>query len=88
MDLLDQHFRRDICSLFHLAHVSNYFLFEGQYYEQKDGVPMESSVFPVMPNDFMEHIEAWLLDTAALKPSCWYSYVDDTFVIWPHGHMS
>jgi hypothetical protein len=25
------------------------------------------------------------LDLAPHKPLCWFRYVDDTFVIWPHG---
>jgi hypothetical protein len=25
------------------------------------------------------------LETATHKPLCWFRYVDDTFVIWPHG---
>jgi hypothetical protein len=42
---------------------------------------MESLVYPFIANYFMEHIEAWLLDTATLKPSCWCRYVNDTFVM-------
>ncbi|XP_018561026.1 uncharacterized protein LOC108903364 [Anoplophora glabripennis] len=25
------------------------------------------------------------LASTTLKPKCWYRYVDDTFIIWPHG---
>jgi hypothetical protein len=25
------------------------------------------------------------IEQAVLKPVCWFRYVDDTFVIWPHG---
>jgi hypothetical protein len=25
------------------------------------------------------------LNKAAHKPLCWFCYVDDAFVIWPHG---
>ncbi|XP_018574499.1 uncharacterized protein LOC108913431 [Anoplophora glabripennis] len=25
------------------------------------------------------------LKSTTLKPKCWYRYVDDTFIIWPHG---
>ena len=34
---------------------------------------------------FMEGFEEEALNTAADKPSLWVRYVDDTFVIWPHG---
>jgi hypothetical protein len=33
----------------------------------------------------MEHFEELALDAAPYKPSLWLWYVDDTFVIWPHG---
>jgi hypothetical protein len=31
----------------------------------------------------MEHFEQRA--SAAKKPAHWYRYVDDTFVVWPHG---
>jgi hypothetical protein len=33
----------------------------------------------------MEHFEQGALGSAAKKPAHWYRYVDDTFVVWPHG---
>jgi hypothetical protein len=33
----------------------------------------------------MEHFETLVLDSAQPKPTLWFRYVDDTFVIWPHG---
>ena len=33
----------------------------------------------------MEQFEQQALNTAKKKPSNWYRYVDDTFVVWPHG---
>ena len=33
----------------------------------------------------MEEFEKNAIETATHKPACWYRYVDDTFVIWPHG---
>jgi hypothetical protein len=33
----------------------------------------------------MEHFEETALDTADNKPTKWLRYVDDTFVVWPHG---
>jgi hypothetical protein len=33
----------------------------------------------------MQDFEKKALELAAHKPQCWFIYVDDTFVIWPHG---
>jgi hypothetical protein len=33
----------------------------------------------------MEHIEKLALESAQHKPSLWLLYVDDTFLVWPHG---
>jgi hypothetical protein len=33
----------------------------------------------------MENFEERALDLAPHKPLFWFRYVDDTFVIWPHG---
>jgi hypothetical protein len=33
----------------------------------------------------MEDFEKNAIEQATLKPVCWFRYVGDTFVIWPHG---
>jgi hypothetical protein len=33
----------------------------------------------------MEHFEKKAIEQAIHTPVCWFRYVDDTFVIWPHG---
>jgi hypothetical protein len=35
----------------------------------------------------MEDFEKKAIELATHKPICWYRYVDDTFVIWPHGQV-
>ena len=40
---------------------------------------------PVIANIYMEGFEEEALDTAVDRPSLWVRYVDNTFVIWPHG---
>jgi retron-type reverse transcriptase len=85
LDLLSKHFETDILALFKHALTSTYFVFDGQYYEQTDGVAMGSPLSPVMANFYTEEFEKTALELAIHKLVCWYRYVDDTFVIWPHG---
>jgi hypothetical protein len=33
----------------------------------------------------MEDFEMKATELKTHKPTCWFIYVDDTFVIWPHG---
>jgi hypothetical protein len=83
--LLGRHFTQDIVTLFKHVLTSTYFICDGQPYEQTDGVAMGSPFSPVIANFFTEDFEERALDKATHKPSCWYHYVDDTFVIWRHG---
>ena len=39
----------------------------------------------VITNLYMEYLEETALQTAPLHLRLWLHYVDDTFVIWPHG---
>jgi hypothetical protein len=63
---------------------SSYFCFNGQFCEETDGVSMGSPLSPVIAF-FMEDFEKVALSRAAYKPTYWFRYLDDTFVIWPHG---
>ena len=64
---------------------STYFQFQGEFYEQTSGTAMGSPISPIIANIFMEDFENKILKNAPLKPSTWFRYVDDTFVIWSHG---
>ena len=57
-------------------------MWDGDFYEQIDGVAMGS---PVIANFYVERFEQLILESASLKPKVWLRYVDDTFVVWNHG---
>jgi len=85
LELLNQHFEANVLALFQQALTSTYFCSDGQFYEQTDGVTMGSPLFPVITNFLMEDFEKKATEQATYKPVCWFSYVGNTLVIWPHG---
>ena len=56
-----------------------------QFYEQTSGAAMGSPLSPVLAELFMEEFELDTIENADLRPNLWLCYVDDTFVVWPHG---
>ena len=58
------------------------FVFDGQYYDQIDGVAMGSPLGPVLANIFMCNFEEkWVMKNIN-RPSIWFRYVDDTFTLF------
>jgi hypothetical protein len=46
---------------------------------------MGSPLALVIANFYTEHFEQQAISSAIKKPARWHRYVDDTFVVWPHG---
>ena len=72
----------DICHLTALCLKSTYFQSETSSSNKRKKQPR---ALRSHPNLFMESLEQQALSTCELKPKIWLRYVDDTFVLWPHG---
>jgi hypothetical protein len=74
-----------IMELLEMCLRTTYFQVEDKFFQQKDGMAMGNSLSPVVSNIYMEHFEKLALDTTEYKPTKWLRYVDDMFIVWPHG---
>ena len=68
--------------LLQFATKKSHFLFDGQFYDQIDGVAKGSPLDPVLANIFMCHFEEKWLTKSRFSPSLWFRYVDDTFTMF------
>ena len=62
----------------------SFFVFDGKFYEQCDGVAMGSPLGPTLANVFMCHFEnIWLENCPShFKPIVYRRFVDDTFLLF------
>ena len=66
----------------------NVFSFGDKLYLQKHGTAMGSKMTPQYANLFMARLENDFLNGCSLKPDLYLRYIDDIFLIWPHGDDS
>jgi hypothetical protein len=64
---------------------TNDFLFNGQYYLQKNGTPMGATFSVAYANIVMAEVETSALNSCYLKPLHYVRFIDDIFTIWDHG---
>jgi hypothetical protein len=85
LQLLSHHFHNQTIALIRQVLTTTYILYNGSFYDQRDGVTMGSPLTPVIANFYMEFFEQQAINLATKKPAHWYRYADDTFVVWAHG---
>ncbi len=76
--------KQDFRALLQSAVSETLFIFDGEYYEQIDGVAMGSPLGPSLANAFLCHFETVWLDSCPIefKPVLYKRYVDDCFLLF------
>jgi hypothetical protein len=64
---------------------TRYFQADDTFFQQKDGLAAASSVSPIVINIYVKHFEKLALDSTQHRSSLWLLYIDDIFMVWPHG---
>ena len=64
---------------------NNYFDFNGKHYHQKSGTARGTKLAPSYANLFMSKFEQAHVYTYHLQPTLWKRFIDDIFLIGPHG---
>ena len=83
-NIIDPSRNSHIRQLLDLCLNQNYFIFNNKYYEQQEGLPMDSPISPVLSKIYISHLEQSMLNP--INPHFkhivfWRRYVDDIFVI-------
>ena len=64
---------------------NNMFEFNGRFYHQTIGTAIGTKCAPQYSILFLADLEEKLLRSYDCKPSVWWRYIDDVFLIWTHG---
>ena len=70
--------------LLELCVKTTYLQVKDNFYKQTGGMVMDSPLFPILSNMYMEHFEKIVIASVDHKPSLWLRYVKDVFLTWPH----
>ena len=77
-----------IMQLLELSLKNNDFLFNNEWYLQITGTSMGRDWAPHYADIYMAKFEKEALLKAPLKPHTYYRYLDDVFIVWPHGEKA
>ena len=72
---------KNITSLLEFCLTSTYFIFQGRYFEQKEGAAIGSPISPIVANLYMEEFVNKAINSAPQPSLFWRRFVDDTFTI-------
>ena len=74
-----------IIELLEVVLTNNCFDFNGKHYHQKFGTAMGTKLASSYASLFMTKFELIHIYTYHLQPTLWERFIDDIFMIWPHG---
>ena len=74
-----------IMELLELSLKANDFEFDNKLFLQISGTAMGQKYAPHYADIYMAEFEKEALAKCDFKPDCYYRYLDDIFIIWPHG---
>ena len=77
-----------IIELLELVLTNNNFEFNGEFYHQLSDTAMGTKLAHSYANLFMTKFEDKYVYTYPLQPQLWKRFIDDIFLIWPHGRNS
>ncbi len=77
-----------ILKLLELCLSHNTFEFNGKRYIQKNGAAMGHAYCVEYANIYMADWEENVLKKCTLKPLLWVRFIDDIYILWPHGYDS
>ena len=64
---------------------NNVFSFNGEMYRQLYGMAMGTKLAPALATIYLAFLEEAYLDSAPFVPHLYLRYIDDVFLLWPHG---
>ena len=81
--------RKELKELFLFATSQTHFIFNSKFYNQIDGVAMDSPLTPVLANIFMGfHESNWFNEYDLNKPKFYLTYVDDNLAVFDNEQDS